>query len=127
MNALRNRTGNIAGMLLAAITIAPSALQATAPFGLTHSPRANIVPIHEGHAGAQASGSVNSVDAATHSINISHAPIRSIGWPAMTMDFPVDPGVDLSAFKAGQKITFTLVRAKDGSYEVHAIQPATAN
>lgn len=127
MSAYLNRISIIAVLLIGAISIAPTTLRAAAPVELAHAPWQNVLLVHEGHAGAQASGTVNSVDAVKHSINISHAPIRSIGWPAMTMDFPVDPAVDLSAVKAGQKIAFTLVRAKDGSYEVHAIRSAPEN
>lgn len=127
MSAHLNRIGIVAGTLIAAIAIAPATLRAAASAGLEHAPRTNVLLVHEGHAGAQASGTVNSIDAVKHTINISHAPIRAIGWPAMTMDFPVDSEVDLSAVKAGQKIAFTLVRAKDGSYEVHAIRPAPEN
>ena len=127
MNMRLRRIGIVAGVLIGVITIAPTALRAAAPIELLHAPTSSALLVHEGHAGAQASGTVNSVDAAKHSINISHAPIRSIGWPAMTMDFPVDSAVDLSGVKAGQKVAFTLVRAKDGSYEVHAIRPAPEN
>jgi Cu/Ag efflux protein CusF len=50
---------------------------------------------HSGHAHAQGAGTVNSVDAAAHTINVSHGSIPTIGRPAMTMDFAVAPSVDL--------------------------------
>ena len=73
---------------------------------------------------AQTVGTVNSADAAWHTVNIAHEPIPSIGWPAMTMDFPVAPGVDLSAVKPGARVTFSLEKGKNGKYEVRSIQPA---
>ncbi len=80
--------------------------------------------IHEGHAGAaQGSGVVNSVDAAAHKVNLSHGSIKTLGWPAMTMDFPVSPDADLSGLKPGSKVNFTLVHMKDGTWMVDTIQP----
>jgi Cu/Ag efflux protein CusF len=82
--------------------------------------------VHEGHGGAaQASGVVNAVDAAQHKVNLSHGSIKALGWPAMTMDFPVSPGIDLAAVTAGAKVNFTLVRAADGSWVVDTLQPAS--
>ena len=37
---------------------------------------------------------VNSVDPGQHKASMSHVPIPEIGWPAMTMEFPVAPSVD---------------------------------
>jgi Cu/Ag efflux protein CusF len=79
---------------------------------------------HEGHDDAHATGTVNSVDAAQHKLNISHNPIPDIGWPAMTMDFAVAPSVDLKSVKPGSKVNFTLEKGQNGMYEVHSVQPA---
>jgi Cu/Ag efflux protein CusF len=38
-------------------------------------------------AGHQAEGTVDSVDAKAGTINLSHGPVASLKWPAMTMDF----------------------------------------
>jgi uncharacterized protein involved in copper resistance len=46
---------------------------------------------HSGHTHAKGAGTVNSIDAAAHKVNISHGPISTIGLPAMTMDFAVAP------------------------------------
>jgi Copper binding periplasmic protein CusF len=53
--------------------------------------------VHEGHGGASATGTINSVDVAAHRVNVSHGAIQALGWPPMTMDFPVAPSVDLNA------------------------------
>jgi len=81
--------------------------------GMSHSPQAKTASGHgsmpgmdrtagrkmqmadSGHAHAQGTGTVNAVDAAAHKVNVSHAPIPAIGFPAMTMDFAVAPSVDL--------------------------------
>jgi Cu(I)/Ag(I) efflux system protein CusF len=59
-------------------------------------------------AGPQATGTVNSVDAAGRTLNVTHDPIKALGWPKMKMQFTVDAGVDLSTVKAGDKVGFTL-------------------
>lgn len=68
--------------------------------------------------GPQGTGKINSVDAAKHTINVSHNPIAALSWPAMTMEFPVDTGVDLSAFKAGDSVAFTLKPGANNQYSV---------
>jgi Cu/Ag efflux protein CusF len=81
---------------------------------------------HAGHDDAHATGTVNSVDPAQHKLNISHKAIPEIGWPAMTMDFPVATSVDLGAVKPGSQVNFTLEKGKDGMYQIQSIQPAGA-
>lgn len=68
-----------------------------------------------------ATGTVNAVDAAKRTVNVTHAPIPAIGWPAMTMDFAVAQGVDLAPLKAGDAIAFTLSRGADGIYLIDGI------
>lgn len=80
--------------------------------------------IHEGHTGAaQASGTVNAVDTARHTVSLSHGSIKALGWPAMTMDFPVSPDVDLAILKPGMRVNFTLVHGNNGMV-VDSIRPA---
>jgi Cu/Ag efflux protein CusF len=66
-------------------------------------------------------GTVNGVNAARRTVNLSHEPIPSVGWPAMTMDLPVAPSVDLTAVKPGTRVTFTLARGADGLYLIDSI------
>lgn len=79
---------------------------------------------HEGRNDAHGSGMVNSVDPAQHKVNLSHNPIPEIGWPAMTMEFPVAPSIDLRTFKPGTRVNFTIEQGKGGMYEIQAISPA---
>jgi Cu/Ag efflux protein CusF len=69
---------------------------------------------HAGRDDAHATGTVNSVDPAQRKVNLSHNPIPEIGWPAMTMDFPVGPSVDLSGLKPGTRVNFTIERGDGG-------------
>jgi Cu(I)/Ag(I) efflux system protein CusF len=79
---------------------------------------------HAGQNDAHGTGTVNSVDPAQHKINLSHQPIPEIGWPAMTMEFPVAPSVDLKAIKPGMRVNFTIEQQPGGMYEIQAITPA---
>ena len=80
--------------------------------------------VHEGHAGAaEASGVVSAVDLSQRKITIKHGAIKSLGWPAMTMDFAVNEEIDLSTFNAGMRVNFTLVRAPSGSWVIDTLKP----
>jgi Cu/Ag efflux protein CusF len=83
-----------------------------------------VIPAHDGRADAHATGTVNSIDAAQRKLNITHEPIPAIGWPSMTMDFPVAPSVNLSAVKPGARVNFTIEKGKGGMYEIQAVSPA---
>jgi Cu/Ag efflux protein CusF len=80
--------------------------------------------IHEGHNDAHGTGTINSVDTAQHKVNLSHNPIPEIGWPAMTMDFPVAASVDLKPIKPGARVNLTIEQQPGGMYEIRAIAPA---
>jgi Cu/Ag efflux protein CusF len=73
---------------------------------------------------ATGSGKVNAINAKTSTINITHGPIEALKWPAMTMDFLVLPGTDVSGIKVGDTVTFTLGRAPDGMYAINGIKAA---
>ena len=79
---------------------------------------------HEGHNDAHGTGAVNSVDPAQRKINLSHNPIPEIGWPAMTMEFPVAASIDLTAIKPGTRVNFTIEQGQGGMYEIMAMTPA---
>jgi Cu/Ag efflux protein CusF len=77
---------------------------------------------------ADAVGTVNAVNAAKHSVNVTHQPIKALGWPSMTMDFPVTSSVNLSAIKPGDRISFTLGRTDaDGNRQVVQLKPVPAS
>ena len=82
---------------------------------------------HAGHNDAHGTGTVNSVDPTQHKVNLSHNPIPEIGWPAMTMEFPVAPSIDLTAIKPGTRVNFTIEQNQGGMYEIRAIAPAGAS
>ena len=79
---------------------------------------------HDGKSDVHGTGTVNSVDAASHKINVTHQPIPAIGWPSMTMDFAVAPTVDLRAVKPGARVDFSMEQGQGGMYQIQAITPA---
>ena len=87
-------------------------------------PHSEMQMAHGAQKDVHGTGTVNSVDAAHHKVNLSHNPIPEIGWPAMTMEFPVADSVDLKAIKPGTRVNFTIERQPGGMYEIHAIAPA---
>lgn len=77
---------------------------------------------HADHCGMpMGEGAITALDVAKAKVKISHKPITSIGWSAMTMEFGVLKPVDLAAFGAGDKVHFLLVPQKDKSYRIAAI------
>ena len=58
-------------------------------------------------------GVVDSVDQANKIVTISHEPIASLNWPAMTMDFGVEDKALLKKLIVGEKIKFQF--AKQGN------------
>lgn len=69
-----------------------------------------------------ATGVVKKVDAAKGTVTLAHGPIKSLNWPAMTMDFQVRDKASLAKLKPQQKIEFELVEEKKGSYVISRIK-----
>ena len=57
-------------------------------------------------------------------VTLSHSPIPAIGWPAMTMDFAVDPKVPATVLAPGRPLRVALARNPDGTYRVVAVEAA---
>ncbi|MGF1553021.1 MAG: efflux RND transporter periplasmic adaptor subunit [Paracoccaceae bacterium] len=55
---------------------------------------------------------VNSVDAAAGTANVTHGALAAIGMPGMTMDFPLGPEVDPAALPVGEPVE-VLIRQGD--------------
>jgi len=67
-------------------------------------------------------GTLNRVDAKTGKVNISHEPVPTLGWPAMTMDFRVGDAVDLKSLKPGDRVRFE-IQKQGNQYVVTNLQP----
>ncbi len=59
-------------------------------------------------------------------ITLSHGPIATLKWPAMTMTFKLPPGgLPLQAVP-GDRVSFEFAQQPDGSFQVTAMAPASA-
>lgn len=64
-------------------------------------------------------GKVESIDA--HEITLSHEPVASLQWPAMTMGFKVPDGGVSKELDVGDTVQFEFVEAGDGAYKLTSI------
>ena len=69
-------------------------------------------------------GTINTIDPAARMANITHGPMIEIGMPGMTMDFAVDPSVDISALPEGEDVTLLLKRNPDFSMTLVGVAAA---
>lgn len=63
----------------------------------------------------EAVGVVDEINAAKGIVTISHEPIKSLGWSAMTMDFVVKDKKILGKLSKGKKVHFTFIE-QHGDY-----------
>ena len=68
--------------------------------------------------GFMAHGTINSVNAAAGTVNITHQTIKALGWPGMTMDFGVQNKSMLKELKTGETVNFDLAKGPSGQYLV---------
>lgn len=71
-------------------------------------------------------GSIVAINTGTHRISLDHDPVPALKWPAMRMAFTVGSGVDLAAFKKGDKVQFTLHRAESGAFPIVELCPTAS-
>jgi Cu(I)/Ag(I) efflux system membrane fusion protein len=73
---------------------------------------------------------VRGVDAASHKVKLAHEPIEALKWPAMTMNFEVDPGVSLESLEEGQRIHFSMVEEGKNDWvidQIHVMAAASSD
>jgi membrane fusion protein, copper/silver efflux system len=64
---------------------------------------------------------------AKDAVTISHGPIPTLRWQAMTMEFrPPASGIPASV-KAGTRVRFSVRQASDGEFAIVSIAPAPAS
>lgn len=71
-------------------------------------------------------GMVNKLDVQAGIVNLTHGPIKSLGWSGMTMDFKVKDKdkTALDKIKAGMKVDFEVSKEADGMFAITRINPA---
>ena len=97
-----------------------AALMLTALLGVAYVNAADTTSAAGGD--VQATGVVVSVDAQKHTIKLKHDPIKTLGWPAMTMNFGVDSSIDLSGVQAGDAVAFTLKPQGQDDYIISGME-----
>ena len=68
-------------------------------------------------------GVINSVDLKSNSVNITHDPIKKIGWGEMTMNFDVGTMVALDKFETGDNVHFMLKKDEGGAFDISMMMP----
>ncbi len=71
--------------------------------------------------GHQAQGTLDSIND-DGTVSITHGPIKSLGWPGMTMDFTLANSSLVAGIKPGSKITFELVERKPDEWVITKLQ-----
>ncbi|PTV93311.1 Cu(I)/Ag(I) efflux system membrane fusion protein [Rhodobacter aestuarii] len=66
----------------------------------------------------EASGTIEAVTADTRMARITHGPMRAIGMPGMTMEFPLAEGLDPATLPIGQTLTLQFAQRADMSLEL---------
>ncbi len=75
----------------------------------------------------QAEGTVDGIDAAAGTISLSHGPVASLKWPAMTMEFKAANASLLQGLKPGAKVAVEFVERQPGEWVITAIKPLPAS
>ena len=75
-------------------------------------------------AGHQAVGTVDSVDARTGKVSISHGAVATLKWPAMTMGFKAANDALLKDLKPGSAVAFEFVERQPGEWVITGVKPA---
>ena len=71
--------------------------------------------------GHQGLGTLNAINA-DGTISITHGPITSLGWPGMSMNFPLANSSLTQGIQPGTAITFELVERKPGEFVITKLQ-----
>ena len=67
-------------------------------------------------------GKINKVDSEKGVVNLSHGPIKSIGWPSMRMDFAVSDPSLLRGLDTGQEVEFEFRQDAGNKYVITRIE-----
>ena len=76
----------------------------------------------KGSVSHQARGTLEAIDAKNGTVTVTHAPVASLNWPAMTMDFILaNPGL-ADKLKAGSPIYIEFVERGPGEWVITKIE-----
>jgi len=74
-----------------------------------------------------AEGTVDGVDAAAGTVSVTHGPVASLKWPAMTMEFVVANAALLDKLHPGARVAFEFVERQPGEWVITGVKPAGAD
>ena len=80
-------------------------------------------PSPVGHRGA---GTIESIDRNAGTVSIAHAPIPTLKWPAMTMEFEAANGALLAGLAPGRAVSFEFVERSPGAWVITKMTPRSA-
>lgn len=72
----------------------------------------------------QAEGTVDDIDAKAATLSISHGPVASLKWPAMTMEFKLANSTLLKGLQPGSAVAFEFVERQAGEWVITSLKPA---
>lgn len=75
---------------------------------------------------ARGVGSILEVNEADRVLNLTHAPIASLGWPSMNMNFSVASEIDLESFAAGDAIEFDFDPSQASGFKIKALRKVSS-
>lgn len=77
--------------------------------------------------GHHATGTVEEIDMKAGTASVSHGPVESLKWPAMTMEFKVANDALLQTLRPGANIIFEFVERGPGEWVITSAKPAGSN
>lgn len=115
------KTTHSAVALLAGALLASPVMAADSHSGHETRPATVKTAAAQAHMGE---GKVNKVEPDKNRVNITHGPIKSLGWSGMTMDFQVKNKAVLDGIKPGQQVEFDVISEGPGQFFITRIVPA---
>lgn len=73
--------------------------------------------------GHRGEGTVEGVEPKANTITLSHGPIASLKWPAMSMEFTLANSALAAKLKPGDRVAFEFVERQPGEYVITQITP----
>lgn len=114
----------ILSSLLVILLAASGITQASDMHGMNHADMNHANMQNRGHAamqGHKAEGVLNSIDLQHNKINLTHGPVKSLGWPGMTMSFTIKDASILKGIQPGQSVAFEIVKEAPKTFYVSKI------
>lgn len=75
---------------------------------------------------ARGVGSILEVNEAGRIVNLTHAPIASLGWPSMNVNFSVASEIELESFAAGDAVEFDFDPSQASGFKIKALRKVSS-